>query len=277
MSVPLKWVFQTFDSRTKTAELLAPELENSNLSPHDYELAINFLPGTHRFWPSIYSAGAAGAMAGYGHFYARPRWPRSRLGVATGGAAMLGLLYGDFRAALAHRTFVRALDDPKTFMGAIQNVYRRVEGYESASSAPQLPSNNEAARSDVAGMSAVTGPEMVKDDNWDQLRTATLDGPSATNFKATSPATNASSDARSQTKWDQIRVENARNAGRQSSWDMIRQQHERARIPSSSTPSSDSSGDDRALEQARFDSLLEAERRKHLDSENQDRTTRNLS
>lgn len=273
MSVPLNWVFQTFDSRTRTAELLAPELENSSLTQHDYELAINFLPGTHRFWPSIYAAGAAGAMAGYGNFYARPRWPRSRLGIATGGAAMLGLLYGDFRAALAHRTFVRALEDPKAFMGAIQNVYRRVEGHEHTPSASQLPSGEGAIRRDGVGMSSAAGPEMVEDATWDQLQPTKPINPNVTGRIPGSV-----SDPRPQTKWDQIRAENARNAGRPSSWDILRQQHERTRIPSSSSTSTpDNSRDDRTLEQARFDALLEAERCKHLEPENRDRATRILS
>lgn len=67
-------------------------------------------------------------------------------------------------------------------------------------------------------------------------------------------------------RWEEIRAANARSAGYVSSWDTIRQRHERNRLPyPTSSPSNDtpSSGmDDRTVEQAKFDAMLEAERRK---------------
>lgn len=74
-------------------------------------------------------------------------------------------------------------------------------------------------------------------------------------------------------RWDEIRAANARNSGKASSWDVLREQHERERV-SSSSGNNDASSDPssfartpstselvRAAEQARFDALLEAERK----------------
>lgn len=63
-------------------------------------------------------------------------------------------------------------------------------------------------------------------------------------------------------RWDEIRAANARNAGRSSSWDALRQGHERSQIAGSSDAASFSAENDRAREQAQFDAMLEAERRK---------------
>jgi len=40
-----------FASRQKTEELLAPEREIGLITPHDYDAAVNFLPGPHRYYP----------------------------------------------------------------------------------------------------------------------------------------------------------------------------------------------------------------------------------
>ena len=46
----LIWMERTFKERSTTERLLAPELENGILSQHDYDLAVNFLPGLHRHY-----------------------------------------------------------------------------------------------------------------------------------------------------------------------------------------------------------------------------------
>jgi hypothetical protein len=46
----LIWMERTFKERRTTERLLAPELENGILTQHDYDLAVNFLPGLHRHY-----------------------------------------------------------------------------------------------------------------------------------------------------------------------------------------------------------------------------------
>lgn len=55
---PITWQFirKTFTTTERTRELLAPELEQS-LSLADFEKAVNFLPGSQRYWPVRPNAG----------------------------------------------------------------------------------------------------------------------------------------------------------------------------------------------------------------------------
>lgn len=61
-------------------------------------------------------------------------------------------------------------------------------------------------------------------------------------------------------RWDEIRKEPG--TAHPSSWDEIRQSHERVRVqPSNSPPAEGVAVNDRHKEQAKFDALLEAERK----------------
>lgn len=84
-----------------------------------------------------------------------------------------------------------------------------------------------------------------------------------TRCTATPPVGSSSKTA---TRWDEIRAANA--AAKPSSWDAIRQRHERAtaaadkrRSAGTATNAEDQTELDRAQEQARFDAVLEAERK----------------
>jgi hypothetical protein len=46
---PSQWIDKTFTSRTRTEELLRPELDDS-LVPADFEKAVDFLSGNQRYW-----------------------------------------------------------------------------------------------------------------------------------------------------------------------------------------------------------------------------------
>ena len=69
----------------------------------------------------------------------------------------------------------------------------------------------------------------------------------------------------SSSRWEEIRAANARGA-RPSTWDALRQRHEKAQVAdhvqSGHTPSVTNDADvERAREQARFDAMLETERK----------------
>jgi hypothetical protein len=80
--------------------------------------------------------------------------------------------------------------------------------------------------------------------------------------------------AQPKNRWEEIRAANARSVGYVSSWDAIRQRHERSRLPNStSSPSNDPPSygmDDRTAEQAKFDAILEAERRRGQSQDSRD-------
>ncbi|KAG2159958.1 uncharacterized protein EDB93DRAFT_30480 [Suillus bovinus] len=254
MSYPQQWLKSTFSSRPRTVELLQPELEKGVITKHDFELATRFLPGVHRHWPVIYGVGAASITLGYGHSIARPRWSHPKLAWGSSAAILVGLLFGRVRQVLAHKQFTDALENPAGFIEALSNVDRKLGGNG------QLGFTLTRIRKDAAhldnnatsGTSQEHGPEMVSEQNW-----------KASWSQSDAPSPQA---AQPKNRWEEIRAANARSAGYVSSWDTIRQRHERNRLPhSTSSPSSDppSSGmDDRATEQAKFDAILEAERKR---------------
>jgi hypothetical protein len=50
--VPLSliWLRATFNSRSRTEELFRPDLENGILTQHDFDAAVDFLPGPQRYY-----------------------------------------------------------------------------------------------------------------------------------------------------------------------------------------------------------------------------------
>lgn len=50
-AINIQWLDQTFSSRTQAETVLRPYLEAGTITEHDYNLAVSFLPGRHRYWP----------------------------------------------------------------------------------------------------------------------------------------------------------------------------------------------------------------------------------
>jgi len=172
--------------------------------------------------------------------------------------------FGAFRFFLAHHQFANALEDPDRFVTALNHVDRRLGGSGEAASGFQTMRSDYARvkaqqPADIGVASQHTpGPEMVRDEDWSQQQHDT--DPSG-NVSKPAEASHASPAS----KWEDIRNANARNVGRQTSWDVLRQRHERSKLPNSTSPPDGSPAgntDERTAAQARFDALLEAERRK---------------
>lgn len=47
----INWMDSVFRSRARAEALLSPERESGNLTTRDYDAAIQFLPGTHHYYP----------------------------------------------------------------------------------------------------------------------------------------------------------------------------------------------------------------------------------
>ncbi|KAI6136718.1 hypothetical protein F5141DRAFT_1209029 [Pisolithus sp. B1] len=251
MSYPLDWLTSTFRSRERTVELLRPELENNVLTQHDFDLAVRFLPGSHSHWPMLYGSGAAGATALYGYRVARPPWGQRKSVIFGGVAFVAGMMYGGFRRFVAHRQFSEALENPEGFVLALSHVHKRLGGDGNIGFTlrrvqrrkDDVPvDTGDYPRSSETGFENLTPSESTRSNNPN----------SSVGFKS---------------RWDEIRAANARNIGQQSTWDAIRQRQERSRIPVSS-PNNDQSTEereDRAAAQARFEAMLEAERHRGED------------
>ncbi|KIJ68348.1 hypothetical protein HYDPIDRAFT_165217 [Hydnomerulius pinastri MD-312] len=258
MSYPLEWLKTSFPSRERTIELLQPELDANVLSPHDYEIATRFLPGSHRRWPVIYGGGVSGAAFGYGYFMSRPRWTPFRLALTSAAGFMLGMSYGVFREFMAHYQFANSLEDPQGFMTALNHVDKKLGGTGNIGFTLQrIRRESLETMHDPNQVNASQGPEMVREADWTQQQDG-VDVNESTSSE-TGPA-----DVKS--RWEEIRVANARNVGKQSSWDALRQRQERSKLPKATSPTREvttpDGADERAAAQASFDALLEAERRK---------------
>ncbi|KAF8446031.1 hypothetical protein L210DRAFT_3610585 [Boletus edulis BED1] len=249
----ITWLHKTFTTRQRTAELLRPELDEHILSPHDYELATRFLPGPSIDWHLVYGAGTSAAVYGYGSYLARPKWNIWRLRLGSVAAFLIGSTYGTFQQFVLHHRFANSLDNPQGFILALNHVDERLGGSGQIGFAFQeMLAKKPEIKPDLDHTSHPQDVAMVPE-GW------------ARDHDNTDGDVSRSDPTRLRTRWDEVRAANARSFG-QSSWDTIRQRHERSRLPHPSGPPTNSSpsteADDRTAAQAKFDALLEAERRR---------------
>ncbi|RXW24748.1 hypothetical protein EST38_g1104 [Candolleomyces aberdarensis] len=246
----LIWMERTFKERATTETLLAPERENGLLTSHDYDAAVNFLPGPHRHYNTI--ATALGGCASYAA--RRPGWTGSRTASFVILGAFTGRAMGSAFAVWQYYRFIDSIQEPEGFSKAMENVQRRL------------------------GQPALHGPPIIaKVDPHHSSRPASDDGvredtdmPVFSSNPVEQAPSNPPNPSQSQpqTSWDRIRAANSSKA-QQSSWDAIRQSQGKASLQrqSQSNTSANSSGPgsypddhDRTEEQAKFNSLLEEER-----------------
>lgn len=135
-----QWLDQTFTSRTQAETILRPYLDVGTITDHDYNLAVSFLPGTHRYWPvrlmrarrvvfaddqqsqAAYSAGATVLTVAYGRYARTPKWTSRRTWAFGIAANVLGLFVGQVKRASAHAQFVKSLDNQPGFLSALHEI-----------------------------------------------------------------------------------------------------------------------------------------------------------
>ena len=230
----------------------------------------------HMSYQMIYASGAAGTTLFYGYYAARPRWGRRRAAIFGGAAFALGTMYGGFRRFVAHRQFSEALENPEGFMTTLSHVHKRLGGDGNIGFTlqhiPRKPSDTDVDNSHTMQRPEVSfesqkhsdaaGESVLRVGNCYSMNACRVTGSGAENQSSTP-----------KNRWDEIRAANARGVGQYSTWDAIRQRHERHKI---SSPSSATNGvandeeEDRMAARARFEAMIEAERRIGRD---QDRRT----
>jgi len=240
-----KWMENTFTSHKTIETLLAPERDAGNLSQHDYSLAMRFLPWQH-YLQYQYPLAWVGSSTAY--MVRRPHWSSYRTVSFTVLAGVVGYNIGLFIKMNNHARFVQAMDNPAGFAHALDNVQTRF-GFKM--DGPRLYIIH-------------SGPTLDDSDKDHQVLPASEMLSNSSEPVPDSPSTPET--AKHQSTWDQIRAANSHTA-RSSSWDVLRQSHERARVQQRGDiadiiPDTNVTGDasDRAIEQARFDALLEKER-----------------
>ncbi|KAH9937082.1 uncharacterized protein B0H18DRAFT_1112965 [Fomitopsis serialis] len=161
MAYPIQWLDSTFNSRARAEELLRPDLESGLITPHDYQLATTFLPGSHRYWPVLCvlprGERRRGSVPTLLPQTARVTEPHNTLRYCGG---FLGAVWGQFRRADTHATFAKLLDDPVAFSQALENVNRRTGGVRPLGWTLQR-AREVAQREEMHGNSAAPS-----DDSW---------------------------------------------------------------------------------------------------------------
>ncbi|CAL1695492.1 unnamed protein product [Somion occarium] len=260
----VQWLDRTFRSRARAEELLRPDLEEGLITEHDYNLAVSFLPGHHRYFPYVYGAGTTTAYLAYGKYGRRWSLKSPRMYFGSLVATFFGLVWGQLQRAKAHWNFAHELENPTNFAKALQNVNYRTGGTQPLGWT--LPGAQAEAKPAGEGQNVEGQPN---ESGWASEPHVVTDTPDQTSNRPPSPTP-----SRPRSRWEEIRAANTRGTAHASSWDAVRQQHERERIlerrSSSSTPGDDFaptssasrySDQDRDREQARFEALLEMERK----------------
>ncbi|KAJ8521420.1 hypothetical protein ONZ45_g1853 [Pleurotus djamor] len=251
----LTWVQDTFPSRQAAEILLSPEREQGNLTSRDYELAANFLPGPHKYYPRGYGALATGVSV----LYARTRrWSAPRLVFIGASAYTLGFAFGQAARLRLHLKFLSSLENFDGFATALDNITQKNGGVmpRGPTLVVSSPNNGQGGldiRPDITG-----GEQTHGQDKWGD----------ADNTVPQEPRPPVITTPRStQTRWDAIRAANSQ-AAQQSSWEAIRQKHGKANINGTQKPAEThddrpnaDADDERRQEQARFDAMLDAERK----------------
>lgn len=184
----------------------------------------------------------------------------SSLGVLSG---IVGQFYGQYRVASMHKDFVRRLENRPGFYRALENVNIRTGGRQPLGLLRPPPQQAGAAapHSEQREQDANPWNDPPPDDDPTRPQPP-VQPPSAPRGPQPQPEPSR------QGRWGEIRAANTRNAGPRSAWDEVRQSHERTRIASASQSPNDEpprdslSSPDRDSEQAKFDAMLETERRK---------------
>ncbi|KXN89940.1 hypothetical protein AN958_04944 [Leucoagaricus sp. SymC.cos] len=240
-SYNVRWMTNTFNTRARVESLLGPEQAAGNVSTHDYNAAINFLPGFHRY----YGVPALSAV----YVLRRPSWSQLRtLGLAAG-SAFGSLAVGNALTLKSHYDFVRSLNNPGGFARAVDRIQKQSGRPPPSSPVIQRKYNvEEELHGNIEDRQELATPEPVAEP--------------LSQSPHTQPQT-SSAETRPSRRWDQIRAANAATTS-SSSWDALRQKHEKPRIQNSGTATSskipNEQVDDRTAEQAEFDALLEKER-----------------
>lgn len=226
----IPWVEHTFANPTLTTQLLSKEREDGNISQRDYDVALRFLPGRHRYYGLLGGLLATPIVLAF----RKPSWSQIRTYTLITGATVGGFTAGRALCLNAHVKFVKSLEDPAGFSRALENIQREI------------------------GSIIPRGPEIVRP--FEEAQDKRAIGTNETTLTAPSSAPTSATSTKPKSKWDDIRAANT--PVKSSLWDSVRESHEKSHLsPQAEGEGELSEAEHRRQEQAAFDALLERERK----------------
>ncbi|KAI0257648.1 hypothetical protein BJV78DRAFT_1278129 [Lactifluus subvellereus] len=244
--IPFTWLESTFNTRSRTEQLLRPELENGVITQHDFDTAVDFFPGVQRYYSIAGGILGTLSVAVWGQMFRRPAFPIHRIAPLAALASAGGVMGGTVVRANAHADFFRNLDNRTAFFQALDNIQTRL-----GEKPPDVRTSSAYPGAENASQDLADTP--INSRGWEEE--SPIDR-TTVHHSANLPSSAQSSQSKS--RWEEIRAEHARSIATRSSWDELRQ--------NTSRPKAESAGGDqpteRLAEQQKFDAMLEAERRK---------------
>ncbi|PPQ64379.1 hypothetical protein CVT26_002086 [Gymnopilus dilepis] len=165
----VSWSTRVFRSRTTTEALLSPEYEAGNLTSHDYNVSLDFLPGYHRYYPIL---GCVGATAVFFVRGPTARWT-SRRALTAFTLGFTGYTLGNATMLKAHYDYVRSLENPAGFSKAMENVQARLGGLAPPDVAPgSHPVNQASNQAPLSKWEQIRkmNDHTAKNSSWDIIR-----------------------------------------------------------------------------------------------------------
>ncbi|TFK77010.1 hypothetical protein BDN72DRAFT_22667 [Pluteus cervinus] len=236
----ISWVERTFSSSSVAESLLRPERDAGNISPRDYDAAVHFFSGRHKFYGFLGGVFAAPLVLAF----RKPSWSAVRTYGLMTAATVGGFSIGRAFCLNAHVKFVRSIEDPVGFARAFSNIQQGTG----------VPRGPEIVRTFEGTSEEPPSIEMTNNESW---------GAPVGTSEPSTPASTAPT-TKPKSKWDEIRSANSSAKG--SLWDKVRESHEKTRIASNqepedlNNPKPQSDAQRRKDEQLAFDALLEKER-----------------
>ncbi|KAJ7675319.1 hypothetical protein B0H17DRAFT_132082 [Mycena rosella] len=228
----VSWMDRTFSAVKRSESLLAPELQNGNLSRRDYDALMRSLPGLH------HSEFLGYVVSGAGVFLYSRKTPKLSVGII---GYILGLALGKGLRVYTHTSYFRSIENINGFSQAMDNVKLEIPFQQEADTPyGESPEPSVAvARTPALPASASQAP--LAKSRWEEIRAVrrAADGPG----KA----------------WENIRQ------GRKPDGTPLSKQTasetERSESDNGQSWTSAFRDNDRAAEQASFDAMLEKERK----------------
>ncbi|KAF8592091.1 hypothetical protein K439DRAFT_631423 [Ramaria rubella] len=223
-------------NRDNVERMLLPEVEAGSISWHDFERTKQYASVNRKLWPTATAVLTATSAIYYGYWHRKQ--PKLSVLIIAPFAYVVGLFPGLIGQVLAARRFHNDLEDPR---GVKEAITRRIRLSGDFPNSPQSKGQEDTSKNDSQSGPLLSPVPYIA--NYISGIVMHMNG------QGNAP----------QDRWAELRK--ASIVSTTSTWDIIRQTHERSAGEGQEAEFNTAEQDDNQTEQAKFDALLEAERK----------------